>query len=64
MNSITNRISPLADSNITDAGNLVIIKKVSKGSSLKVIKFQDERRKSSKESSSSVVNEIFYGLLL
>ena len=42
MNSNTNRTSPLADSNITDVGNLVIIKKVGKGSSLKVIKFQDK----------------------
>ena len=45
MNSNTNRTSPLADSNITDVGNLVIIKKVGKGSSLKVIKFQDKWRK-------------------
>ena len=34
-----------SDSNITDVGNLVIIKKVGKGSSLKVIKFQDKWRK-------------------
>ena len=44
MNSNTNRTSPLADSNITDVENLVIIKKVGKGSSLKVIKFQDKWR--------------------
>lgn len=39
MNSIINRIFFLVDLNIIDVGNLVIIKKVGKGLSLKVIKF-------------------------